>query len=399
MHRQVLHDTLNAARERDYAGYGKFDALNSPLLKGLSFNNAWLRFFWTQLIKQCPWHVRPLLGVRTSRNPKGIALFARAYLYRYEQSQDSAHLEEARKLIDWLLEHPSPGYEHLCWGYNFIWQDLPPFLQQKYEPNIVVTVFVGETLIHAYRITQDEQYLQAAQSVGDFITQDIPVLEETKEERAISYLLIETDAVYLNIMVLSGALLAKIYKETGDERLFDIAERQIRYTVNKRTSYNAWYYTHPKGKSPIRHDNYHTGGIVDGILEYAEETGDEQFLSVYWAGLEYYQSHLFEADGAPRWMSDRRYPHDVHGAAQGIISFSKAGRHKPEHLVFAGRIADWAINHLYRAESCDFFYRQGRFMKWNYSLMRWCNGWMARALGEYEYARTQQEMKREDVKT
>jgi hypothetical protein len=38
-------------------------------------------------------------------------------------------------------------------------------------------------------------------------------------------------------------------------------------------------------------------------------------------------------------------------------------------------------------------------MKWNYSLMRWCNAWMARALGEYKNARTQHEMKREDVKT
>ena len=388
MYEQVLRDTLQAARERDYAGYGKFDALNSPLLAFLSVRNAWLRFFWIQLIKQCPFHVRPLLGVRTSRNPKGIALFARAYLFLYQKTEESVLRDEARTLIDWLIEHPSPGCANLCWGYNFVWQDVPPFLQASYEPNVVVTVFVGEALIHAYRVTGEARYLEAARSVADFITQDVPVLYESDSERAISYLLTRTDAVYLNIMVLSGALLAKIWKETGDERLRDIAERQVRYTVNKKTDYHAWYYTHPRGKSPIRHDNYHTGGILDGILEYTEETGDEQFMPAYWDGLRYYHVHLFEEDGAPRWMSDRRYPHDVHGAAQGIISFSKAGRYEPEHLAFAGRIARWAVDHLYRPQLHDFVYRKGRLVTWNYSLMRWCNAWMARGLGELEVSST-----------
>lgn len=384
MYEQVLRDVLQSAQNRDYAGYGKFDALNSPLLKAFSFNNAWLRFFWIQLIKECPFHVRPLLGVKTSRNAKGLALFARAYLFLYEQTKEPSFRDEALSLLDWLITHPSPDCAHLCWGYNFIWQDIPPFLQAKYEPNVVVTVFVGEALIHAYRVTGEARFLDTARSIADFITHDIPVLYESDTERAISYLLTETDAIYLNIMVLSGALLAKLWKETGDDRLRNIAERQVRYTVNKKTEYHAWYYTHPKGKSPIRHDNYHTGGVVEGILEYTEETGDEQFLSAYWDGMEYYRKHLFEEDGAPRWMNDQKYPHDVHGAAQGIISFAKAGRYQPDHLAFAGRIAEWAVTHLYSPQSQDFRYRKGRFMTWNYSLMRWCNGWMARAMSEYE---------------
>ncbi len=384
MYGQVLRDVLQSARNHDYSGYGKFDALNSPLLSALSLNNAWLRFFWTQFVKECPFHVRLLLGVQTSRNPKGIALFARAYLSLYEVTNESSYREEAQRLLDWLFDHPSPSYKRLCWGYNFIWQDLPPFIQLRNEPNIVVTVFVGEAMVQAYRLLGETRYLEAARSIADFITHDIPVLHDTLEERAVSYLLTETDAVYLNIMVLSGALLAKIWKETGDEQLRNIAERQIRYTVNKRTEYNAWHYTHPKGKSPIRHDNYHTGGILDGILEYTEATGDVQFMPVYWKGFSYYHEHLFESDGAPRWMSDRKYPHDVHGAAQGIISFTKAGRYEPGHLAFAGCIAEWAVNHLYRPQSQDFIYRKGRFKTWNYSLMRWCNAWMVRALAEYE---------------
>jgi hypothetical protein len=81
-------------------------------------------------------------------------------------------------------------------------------------------------------------------------------------------------------------------------------------------------------------------------------------------------------------MNDRKYPHDVHGSAQGIITFKKAARHDKTFLPQAAKIADWTILHLYRRKSQDFAYRQGRWMMWDYSLMRWCNAWMARALAE-----------------
>jgi len=84
----LLADILRSAEERDYSGYSKFDALNSPFLNLLAFNNKWLRLIFTQIVKESPFHVRPLLGVRESRNPKGIALFARAYFFLYQQSPD-----------------------------------------------------------------------------------------------------------------------------------------------------------------------------------------------------------------------------------------------------------------------------------------------------------------------
>ncbi len=377
----LLADILRSAEERDYSGYSKFDALNSPFLNLLAFNNKWLRLIFTQIVKESPFHVRPLLGVRESRNPKGIALFARAYFFLYQQSPDPVYLKKGEALILWLLENPSPGYNHLCWGYNFIWQSTI-FLQDKFEPNAVVSVFVGEALIHAYRITKKEAYLEAACSVAEFIVKDLPVLYDAQNERAIAYVLREVDAVVLNNQVLTAAFLAKVWKHTREEQLLEIAAKQMNYTVNRKTSYNAWYYTHPKGKSTITHDNYHTGGILDGLLEYYEETGDDKHMNVYWKGLDYYLKNLFEPEGAPRWMNDKEYPYDIHGAAQGIISFKKASKHDSGLLLQAEKIAEWAIRNLYRKGTRDFAYRQGRWLKWDYSLMRWCNAWTARALAE-----------------
>lgn len=384
----ILAGLLSAAEAEDYSGYSKFDALNSPVLNRLAFNNKWLRLIYTQLVKQSPFHIRPLLKVEKSRNPKGIALFARAYLFMYERCPHTVWLEKAEKLLSWLLKNPSRrvgqrvGTEaSLCWGYNFIWQN-SIFLQDEFEPNAVVSVFAGEALLHAYRATGNPKYLDAARSVANFIINDLPILHDSKNERAIAYVKRKVDAVVLNNQVLTGVYLVKIWKYTQEKTLLEIAIRQFNYTINKTTGYHAWYYTHPKSKSPITHDNYHTGGILDGLLEFYEETGDDRFMNYYWKGLEFYKLHLFESNGAPRWMHDKLYPFDIHGSAQGIISFRKAARYEAIYHDIADTIYSWAIHHLYRPNKNDFIYRKGRFVKWNYSLMRWCNAWMARAIGE-----------------
>jgi len=127
----ILLDVLSAAEKKDYRGYSKFDALNSPFLNALSFNSKWLRFIYTQILKEMPYNLRPLFGVKPSKNPKGIALFARAYLFLYQQTNDPAFLEKGEGLIQWLLRNPSPRQPHLCWGYNFIWQSTL-FLQNRF---------------------------------------------------------------------------------------------------------------------------------------------------------------------------------------------------------------------------------------------------------------------------
>ena len=82
-------------------------------------------------------------------------------------------------------------------------------------------------------------------------------------------------------------------------------------------------------------------------------------------------------------MSNKIYPFDVHGAAQGIISFTKAGRHNKEYLKFADIVVEKSFELFYRKNQNDFIYRKGQYFNWNFSLMHWCNGWMARAIGEY----------------
>ena len=377
----VVNDVLDTAESKDYSGYSKFDALNSPILRKLSFENKWINILFTQLVKECPINVRPFLLVEKSRNPKGIALFARAYLFLFEITKDPVYLDKAKNLLGWLLSNNSPGSHCYSWGYNYLWQS-PLFLQDENEPNTVVSVFVGEALLHAFEQTQNSEYLDACISVSNFILKELPVLFESDTECAFAYVKREVSAIVLNNQVLIGAFLAKLWKYSGDSSLLDMATKCIRFTVNRKTPYDCWYYTYPSDKSHIRHDNYHTGGILDGLIEYFEYTKDDQFLETYSGGLTFYSSNLFGPDGEPYWMNDKKFPFDIHGSAQGIITFAKASTIKPEYLTLSKKIASWAITNLYNSNKNHFNYRKGRFLDWNYSLMRWCNGWMARALSE-----------------
>src|SRR5690606_38342604 len=73
------------------------------------------------------------------------------------------------------------------------------------------------------------------------------------------------------------------------------------------------------------------------------------------------------------------------GAAQGILSFSKAASSNPEYLEVAKNILGWTLNHL-QGPRGNFYYQKRRLFTWKIDLMRWSNSWMWWALHEYQKA-------------
>src|SRR5687768_12201382 len=148
---------LQTARDVDYSGFSKHDALNAPWMERLAGSSRLRRLAFIQLVMRAPWHVRPWLGVRPARNAKGLALFARALLARYRVTGDVSSADEARALVDWLIANPSPGFGSACWGYPYPWQDVGFFAPRDF-PNRVVTCFVTEALLDAYETLGEPRY-------------------------------------------------------------------------------------------------------------------------------------------------------------------------------------------------------------------------------------------------
>jgi len=378
---KVLQRVLKYAEGENYSGYSKFDALNSPALKRLSLNSKWLRFAFTQAMMRSPLNLRPLLGVQKSVNPKGMALFAMAYLNEFRRTGSQEVRERAVYCLDWLGKNAVKGAHGLGWGYNFDWQSTL-FFAPRDSPNAIVTVFCGEAFVKAFETLGDEEYLRVAEMAARFLCHDLPHLHDTQDELCIGYVPFSLKSIVLNITASAGALTAKVASLRSDPELMHDARRMIAFVVKRKTDYFAWYYTYPAENSYIVHDNYHTGGIVDALYDYEVYSRDDSFREIHEKGLAYYARELFLPDGAPKHMNNAIYPFDIHGSAQGIISFAKAATWSRDYLKLSDTIARWAIDSMFDERSGFFYYQKGRYITKRFTLMRWCNGWMSKALSD-----------------
>ncbi len=373
---RILDQTYHWSRVRDYRGHTKHDALNSPLLWAALGWSKWTRIVAIQGVMRFPVNLRPLLLVTKTVNPKGLALFTMGLIDRYRATKEQRHLAEAEALLQRLLTLRSPGrWKGVCWGYPYPWQDLG-FFAPSHTPNAVVTCFVAEAFLEGYRETGNAKYLETVKSVADFLLNDLTVLKDTTDELCLAYMPLPMTMRVMDVSILIGSLLAQYDALSGERTHRQSAQKLLNYVIGQQTDYGAWYYTDPAEASPIRHDNYHTGFILDALWRYMQASEDWSWKENYRRGIVFYAERLFNSDGSPRWMSDRDYPHDIHGAAQGIITFS---RHLEDFSAKAESIARWALDTMYNV-SGRFYYQEGRFYRKRFTLMRWCNAWMARAL-------------------
>ena len=115
-----------------------------------------------------PFNIRPLLGIRPHTSTKGMGYMAWGHLRRFQAAGDPHHAQSARKCLDWLLHHRSPGYSNLCWGNEFTFTTRAGRIPQR-EPTIVWSGLIGQAFVDAFEILGDPRYLEAANSTCDWI--------------------------------------------------------------------------------------------------------------------------------------------------------------------------------------------------------------------------------------
>src|SRR5262249_3511784 len=178
------------------------------------------RLVATQTVMRSPVDIRPLVGVKKARNAKGLSLFSRALLARHRMTGSEADAAEARELLDWLIENPSPfvadagtpgaSLPGLGWGYPYPWQDVG-FFAPRFFPNRVVTSFVGQALLDAYETLDDARYLDAAKRVSEFLLRAPKTLFDDGRHRCVSYVPDESGTwIVMDVSALSGAFAARL---------------------------------------------------------------------------------------------------------------------------------------------------------------------------------------------
>ena len=396
---ELLRETLRYAREREYTGWDYADGMSSRLLQGLPFENKWLNLAVQESIKRAPVNVRPLFLVEQRRNYKGTALFTLANLHAHrlgltdgagQESDDSGesssiepstvdYAAEAHALCEWLVAERTPGYAGFCGAHRHEIQHLDLKGLPEY-PDMVSTAYAVRALLTASDMGLDadreHDYADTVRSVAEFIDEDL-AYEEIEEGARMKYVPAwSSDHYTLNAVALGGITLLELaarfdgpYRERG-EKLLD-------YVVSRQRPEGGWMYRDPPSASHLSMDNHHNGFIIESLLRHEALTESGRYSEILDVALPFYREELFEPNGAPNWDESRSYPRDIHAAAQGIIVFSLAG-----DLAFAKRIIDWTLSVLYAGEG-RFHFRQERFYTKRITLMRWCEAWMAYAIGTY----------------
>lgn len=376
--RGAYEQLLAWCREHDFAGHDPFDALNSRLFQATPFANSRnARLLWTQLVKRSPADLRTLARVPAERNAKGIALFALAQLATYRRLRTAEAELQAKNLLSVLLSMKACGLSGAAWGYNFDWQSRN-FFAPRGTPTVVPTAFAARAFIEAARVFNDEEYLNTARSVCDFILNDLPRTVETDTELCFSYAP-KTNTRIFNASLLAAEVLGEVGSLTGDPALCHEAERAARYVVKKQQPDGSWTYGADPNQSWI--DNFHTAYILFSLERIRGSClpDDRELQQAFEGGFSYWKKTFFLADGWPKYYDDDPYPVDTHAAASAIVTLLECRDRDETSATMARQIASWTIANL-RDERGFFYYQRRRFYTVRKPYMRWTQAWMLYAL-------------------
>lgn len=388
---RALQSLLRYCRNESWVGYDPYDGLSSPLARLFPFKQRLPRIMLTQLVKRSAINLRPALGISKELNPKGIALAARALMLLADRqgcrlpSQTTESAEDQPPgietdltfLMSRLALLRSDEFTEACWGYPFDWQSRV-FFAPRGTPNVVCTVFAAHAYLDWYERTGSEFVLNMAASSCRFL---LDRLNRTKDRDGdcFSYTPLDRSRVH-NVNLLAAELLARTFTKTGIDEYREAAERAARFTLGRQRRDGSWPYGEADSQSWI--DSFHTGFVLVSLKhlnEYVKVLGCRDAL---FGGYEFYEKRFFLADGTPGYYHDQLHPHDVHSAAQGVITFVEMTELMPNAKAMAGKVVRWAIENL-QSPAGFFYFQKHRFYTIKIPYMRWAQAWMLYALSLY----------------
>lgn len=380
-----VYDQLLAWCEAEnLAGFDPFDGLNSRLFQSSPLKKiALARLAWLQMVKRSTRNLRPALKIEKGVNPKGIALFALAEIARFRATGDLKHAEKSKVLLEKLLKlqiklsTSDSKSSKIAFGYNFDWQSRAFFAPQG-TPTIVPTAFANQALIEAYDIFGDEKYLETAQSICRFITEDLNRPFESADEICFSYTPLDKSEIF-NASLLAGECLAGIGNITGNAEYLDLAAKTARFVVRRQRADGAWAYG-----SKLRHawvDNFHTAYIVLSLYRLQNlipglRNETEKAIET---GLNFWLENFFLADGTPKYYDRETFPVDIHSASAAIVALCELKDLDTRCLPLAEKVARWTIENM-RDEKGFFYYQKRKTETVKIPFIRWSQAWTAFAL-------------------
>lgn len=352
------------------SGVDPYDALRGTRVPRWVHGTFRSRQALTQLRKLSPVDLSGLLGIKpyTMAKTVGCALSALARMH----AAGREGLEQvAESLIATLSDSPA-GTLGGGWGYEFDVQTRWAFYPRN-SPNIIATVFVARGLLECALAFGRSDWMEYATGGARFIAETF----RSEESQLPHYRYTEdTDRVVHNANLLGAALVCATASLTGDHPSVRSALVATRLTLDAQHEDGSWSYGEGQGLGWA--DNFHTAYNLDSLLLIALATRDSAVEASLRDGLRFWTQRFFDADGAPRYTPDKRYPVDIHCAATALDVASRCALlgYLPRESVRP--VALWTAEHLVTPRGTRF--RRYRFFTDSRHFVRWGDAHMALAI-------------------
>ncbi len=377
-HTQVLDslDRLELWIQRNgWAGYDPYDLRETVHFRAL-IKLAGDGRLARGIERFAPTLTRRLLRVRPKVNAKTIALLALAYLARYEATGRKPDSEQAKSCLEWLKANKQSGYSGACWGYPFDW-----YTRVKIPagtPSGVVSSVAGWAFLEAYRLFNESQYLDVAESVAEFFLHDLNLHRLDAHRACFSYTPLDSFHVHnANLFVATHLLTMGALR--GKTAYSAVAELAIAYTLEEQNPDGSWYYWGPPDTLRYNIDHYHTGFVLRCLDRLCRLCSREDWEAALKRGFEFYVERLLDPSGIPRFTSRTTFPVDIHSCAEAILCLTQLCHRYPQAKDRSASVLCWVLNEM-QSEEGHFYYRKYPRQTVRIAYMRWGQAWMFWAL-------------------
>lgn len=364
------------------ASYDPYDGLACRAPWSLVRTHPLAARLWTQAVKRSPFNLRPLIGVRPQVHSKSLADLALVELLRNRIEGSADALAAARRFLAALRTQALPGRSGACWGTPMPY--VSRYVVSKAgEPNLFWTICAASAFVEAWEQAGDPADLALARSATDFIRHDLGFVDEGDGGAWVRYFAGHDAAVY-NVAALTGALLFRLARHTGETALADLAHRAFRFVLRGQNPDGSWYYA--RGTLGRWVDGFHTGYILDSLLQAWLLQGDPELESALRRGVAFYHDRMFTADHLPRYLAERTYPIEVQNCAQAIHTLSNLCWADPAAFPRARAVALAVTQALFRTTRSGpdaagyFVLSRGRWFTNRLAAVRWGQAPMLLAL-------------------
>ena len=233
------------------------------------------------------------------RLPIADAHFAMGFAFLHEVTAQPSCLTKAIHFLDELKKSRSPGWENYCWGYPFDWVTRNGVLP-AHTPLITTTPYVFEAFLQVQKLQPRDEWKNIMASAVRYATDDIKEEPFSGGGKTCSYMP-GGEFNVVNASAYRATMLVSAAKFFGNDEWLKIAGANVDFVLAAQNADGSW----PYAKDGVRDfvDHFHTCFAMKALAKIYRLTGERKIFDALKNGVDYYLNNLFGADGMPRPFS------------------------------------------------------------------------------------------------